>query len=371
MPGTRPGMRRSDAAPGGAGTERDMSFVGRSVPRLEDRPLLRRPGPLRGRRVVSADAAHARSCARRGAWPHRVDRRERGAGAAGRGGGVDRRRCRRHSADRFPADQARRAGALPPADPRATDACAMSAIRSRRCLRPIPISPRTPPTSSRSISRNCRSCSTPTAPPGEFDDRPLDRAGRDPQRLRRRRRPPSRRRMRSSSSSSSVGRHSGVPMETRGAIARYDAARDVLEMHGAAKVPHWNRDQHRPHARPRCRRRVHLYEGHVGGGFGIRGELYPEDVLVCVAALRLGRPVKWIEDRREHLIAANHSRQQLHRVRAAVDARRPHPRHRRRVLPRPGRLCAHPRGDRARSRGGHAARPLPRSGLSRRSAISG
>ena len=67
------------------------------------------------------------------------------------------------------------------------------------------------------------------------------------------------------------------------------------------------------------RRAVHLYEGHVGGGFGIRGELYPEDVLVCVAALRLERPVKWIEDRREHLIAANHSRQQHHRVRAAID----------------------------------------------------
>jgi CO/xanthine dehydrogenase Mo-binding subunit len=65
---------------------------------------------------------------------------------------------------------------------------------------------------------------------------------------------------------------------------------------------------------------VHLIEGHVGGGFGIRGELYPEDVLVCLAALRFGRPVKWIEDRREHLIAANHSRQQQHKVRAAVDA---------------------------------------------------
>ena len=62
-----------------------------------------------------------------------------------------------------------------------------------------------------------------------------------------------------------------------------------------------------------------LHESHVGGGFGIRGELYPEDVLVCVAAMRLDRPVKWIEDRREHLIAANHSRQQLHRIRAAVD----------------------------------------------------
>ncbi len=65
---------------------------------------------------------------------------------------------------------------------------------------------------------------------------------------------------------------------------------------------------------------MHLHEGHVGGGFGVRGEIYPEDVLVCVAALRLGRPIKWIEDRREHLMAANQSRQQHFRVRAAVDA---------------------------------------------------
>jgi carbon-monoxide dehydrogenase large subunit/6-hydroxypseudooxynicotine dehydrogenase subunit gamma len=116
-----------------------------------------------------------------------------------------------------------------------------------------------------------------------------------------------------------IGRHSGVPMETRGAIARYDASRDVLELHGAAKVLHWNRDNI---ARMLSRdpSTVHLYEGHVGGGFGIRGELYPEDVLVCAAALRLKRPVKWIEDRREHLIAANHSRQQRHKLRAAVDA---------------------------------------------------
>jgi aerobic carbon-monoxide dehydrogenase large subunit len=64
---------------------------------------------------------------------------------------------------------------------------------------------------------------------------------------------------------------------------------------------------------------IHLHEGHVGGGFGVRGELYPEDVLVCLGALRLGRPIKWIEDRREHLIAANHSRQQRFCVRAAVD----------------------------------------------------
>jgi carbon-monoxide dehydrogenase large subunit len=116
----------------------------------------------------------------------------------------------------------------------------------------------------------------------------------------------------------SIGRHSAVPMETRGAIARYDAARDVLELHGAAKVPHWNRDQI-ARMLGRSPSSVHLYEGHVGGGFGVRGELYPEDVLVCLSALRLERPVKWIEDRREHLIAANHSREQHHRIRAAVD----------------------------------------------------
>ena len=114
-----------------------------------------------------------------------------------------------------------------------------------------------------------------------------------------------------------IGRHSGSPMETRGAIARIH--RGILELHGAAKVPHWNRD-----ALARMLGRepssMHLYEGHVGGGFGIRGEIYPEDVLVCLGALRLGRPVKWIEDRREHLMAANHSRQQHYRVRAAVDA---------------------------------------------------
>lgn len=116
----------------------------------------------------------------------------------------------------------------------------------------------------------------------------------------------------------SIGRHSGVPMETRGAIGRYIAETDMLEMYGAAKVPHWNRDQ-LAKMFGRTTENTNLFEGHVGGGFGIRGEMYPEDVLVCLAALRLGRPVKWIEDRREHLISANHSRQQTHHIRAAID----------------------------------------------------
>jgi carbon-monoxide dehydrogenase large subunit/6-hydroxypseudooxynicotine dehydrogenase subunit gamma len=115
----------------------------------------------------------------------------------------------------------------------------------------------------------------------------------------------------------SVGRHSGVPLETRGAIGRYDASRDMLELHGAAKVPHRNREL-LARMLKRSPSSITVHEAHVGGGFGIRGELYPEDVLVCVAAMRLGRAVKWIEDRREHLMCANHSRQQTHRIRAAV-----------------------------------------------------
>ena len=116
-----------------------------------------------------------------------------------------------------------------------------------------------------------------------------------------------------------------MPLETRGALGRYDASRDVLELHGAAKVPHRNKELiARMLSRPPSS--VQCYESHVGGGFGIRGELYPEDVLVCVAAMRLDRPVKWIEDRREHLIAANHSRNQHHKITRRLHRRGRNPR---------------------------------------------
>jgi len=116
-----------------------------------------------------------------------------------------------------------------------------------------------------------------------------------------------------------VGRHSAVPMETRGAIGTYDVGQDMLRLYGAAKIPHRNRAT-LSRMLGRNPNSLHLHELHVGGGFGVRGELYPEDVLVLVAAMRLRRPVKWIEDRREHLIATNHSRQQRHRARLALDA---------------------------------------------------
>lgn len=116
-----------------------------------------------------------------------------------------------------------------------------------------------------------------------------------------------------------IGRHSGVPLECRGGVGRIDPDTGVLELYGGTKRPHPNRDLI---ARTLgiAREKMNIFEGNVGGGFGIRGEPYPEDFILCAAVLRLGRPVKWIEDRREHLLTANHSRQQRHRIRAAIDA---------------------------------------------------
>ena len=115
-----------------------------------------------------------------------------------------------------------------------------------------------------------------------------------------------------------TGRHSGIPMETRGALGVYDASADLMELHGAAKIPHRNQDTI-VRMLGIDREKIHLHEGHTGGGFGIRGELYPEDILVITAAKRLGRPIKWIEDRQEHMVAANQGRNQHHRAKIAVD----------------------------------------------------
>ncbi|WP_087622253.1 xanthine dehydrogenase family protein molybdopterin-binding subunit [Aeromicrobium sp. PE09-221] len=115
-----------------------------------------------------------------------------------------------------------------------------------------------------------------------------------------------------------IGRHTGVPMECRGLVAVYDEAEGQLIVDGAAKVPFWNREAIAA-MNGLAPSQVVVRETHVGGGFGPRGELYPEDVLVTVAAMRLRAPIKWIEDRQEHLMATNHSRGQHHRLRALVD----------------------------------------------------
>lgn len=112
-------------------------------------------------------------------------------------------------------------------------------------------------------------------------------------------------------------RQTGAPLETRGLVA--EPTGRGLTIWGAAKVKHFNRTV-LAELLGLDPGDVRLVEVDVGGGFGVRGELYPEDVLVPLAALRLGRPVKWIEDRSEHLVATNHSRAQVHEVELAATA---------------------------------------------------
>jgi aerobic carbon-monoxide dehydrogenase large subunit len=105
-----------------------------------------------------------------------------------------------------------------------------------------------------------------------------------------------------------VQRYTALPMEPRGLLAEWDAARERMTVLGAAKVPFFNRDTVAAMLglSPAS---VDLIENDVGGGFGARGEFYPEDFLIPFAARYIGRPVRWIEDRREHLTAMNHARQ--------------------------------------------------------------
>jgi carbon-monoxide dehydrogenase large subunit len=105
-----------------------------------------------------------------------------------------------------------------------------------------------------------------------------------------------------------VQRHTAVPMEARGLVAVWDAAEERMTVFGITKVPFFNRSM--------LASMLDLPESAVvmnvadaGGGFGVRGEFYPEDFLVPAIARKLDRPVKWIEDRREHFLATNHSRE--------------------------------------------------------------
>lgn len=105
-----------------------------------------------------------------------------------------------------------------------------------------------------------------------------------------------------------VQRHSGITMETRGLLAEWEPDKNKLTVFGAAKVPFSTRAMLAPMMGlpPES---IDMIENDVGGGFGVRGEFYVENFLVPFAARKLGRPVKWIEDRRENLLGSNHSRE--------------------------------------------------------------
>jgi carbon-monoxide dehydrogenase large subunit len=103
-------------------------------------------------------------------------------------------------------------------------------------------------------------------------------------------------------------RHLALPMESRGVLAEWDSVSEQMTIHGAAKVPFANRKILASMiGLPETS--IEMIENDVGGGFGARGEFYAEDFLIPFAARYARRPVKWIEDRREHLLTTGHARE--------------------------------------------------------------
>ena len=115
----------------------------------------------------------------------------------------------------------------------------------------------------------------------------------------------------------STQRHSAVPLENRGLVAEWDEGRGFLTMWGPTKMTHtnWRILSDLIGLPQSC---IQFIEPEVGGGFGARGEFYPEDFLIPFAARHFRKPICWIEDRSENLKAMNQSRQQNHRVKIGV-----------------------------------------------------
>ncbi len=109
-------------------------------------------------------------------------------------------------------------------------------------------------------------------------------------------------------------------LEPRGALGRFDAASETLDLLYSGAQVHGIRDALADTVFNRSRDRVHVVCPDVGGGFGVKNALYPEYILVLWAAQRLGCPVRWIAERGEDMISTAHGRDNLTRARLALDA---------------------------------------------------
>jgi aerobic carbon-monoxide dehydrogenase large subunit len=113
-----------------------------------------------------------------------------------------------------------------------------------------------------------------------------------------------------------VNRVTALPMETRAVVAEW---RGGLVVHHSTQVPHLIRVQ-LAETLGLDEGAIRVVVGDVGGGFGLKLGLYPEDVLACLHARDTRRPVKWVEDRNEHFRASTHARESVHDARIGGDA---------------------------------------------------
>ena len=115
-----------------------------------------------------------------------------------------------------------------------------------------------------------------------------------------------------------IHRYVAAPMETRGVLADPTGQGDRITLTSSTQFPHLLRG-FVAGVLGLAEADIRVIAPDVGGGFGVKCEFYPEEVLAVVAARRLGRPVKWIESREEHFVATTHAREQVHHLCAAVD----------------------------------------------------
>jgi carbon-monoxide dehydrogenase large subunit len=111
-------------------------------------------------------------------------------------------------------------------------------------------------------------------------------------------------------------RYSPTPIENRGLVASYDRKKDFLTVWASTQFPHVMRT-FLSEVLDFPENRIRVIAPNVGGGFGIKSAVFPDEVSVVILSMKLGRPVKWIEERREHLMVAGHERQQVHYVECA------------------------------------------------------
>jgi aerobic carbon-monoxide dehydrogenase large subunit len=115
-----------------------------------------------------------------------------------------------------------------------------------------------------------------------------------------------------------INRVTGLPMEGRAVVAHYTPGLRTLEVWSSTQVPYPLRRQLSQALRmPEAQIRVRA--PNLGGGFGLKLGVYPEDVLACLHSIDLGRPVKWIEDRMEHFRATTHAREAVHETQIAAN----------------------------------------------------
>ena len=115
-----------------------------------------------------------------------------------------------------------------------------------------------------------------------------------------------------------MSRHSGMPMETRGCLAEWDDRNERIVLHCSTQA-HFNLRSGVAEVLRVPEHEVQVIAPDVGGGFGIKHPMYPEEIVCSLLARRLRRPVKWIEDRREHMLTACHSREHYHDVEVGFD----------------------------------------------------